>query len=106
MGISDYFTDRVIILTRTIDAARRVTETEASHFARVERTDLQLQNNEGETVQANYLVFMSPGTSVDIKDHMRIEQINGTATNDTRQFPILRIFKANRFDASHLEVAV
>ena len=104
--INTYFTDRVTVISRTFDAARRSVETETQYDARVERSDVSLRNDDGEDIQAGYIIFMDPAAAIRTQDHLRIEEIDGTTTGDTRQFPVLRVFKANGFESHHLEVNV
>lgn len=104
--IEDYFTDQVTIYTRTVDRARVATDTDTTLNCRVERTDRIVKDQDGEDRAASYQVFLPSSASVSIGDRLLIATLNGTATGDTRKYPVLAVFVAKGFEDGHIEVIV
>lgn len=103
--IEDYFTDKVVIIRRTVDEWNQVSSTEKTVDARVDKSDNLVKGPEGEDVQSSWMVYISKNEDVEIGDRIKIRELRGESVA-TVEFPILSIFIGGGFEPSHKEITI
>ncbi len=103
--ITDYAIDEIVTIRKALDDFREVTRTEQTFSVTVERTDQIIVGIGSQERAASWRIF---GEIKDIAngDFIRITKLNGTATSDTMEYPILRLYKKETFDLEYMEIFV
>ena len=100
--IEGYFNGSITRIRQVKDDYGRVSELQLLMDARVENETKSILNANGQLVQANYFIMLSPNADIDPTDRIVIGPIETGTTQ--KRWVVLKVFKAGGFEPTHTEV--